>query len=188
VGPPFSGRRRFLLLLVPALAGCFGRGVPRKVARDPSWVVVRDVPFVKQEAEADCGAAAIGMVLSYWTSPVVLDALRGEIAPERGLKAGRLRDFAKAHGLEAFLVKGELDDLEHELTRGRPVLVGLLKRVPGRKEALAHYEVVVGLSREKGAVGTFDPASGFRKSPLKDFLAEWDPAKRLMLVVFPLGS
>jgi ABC-type bacteriocin/lantibiotic exporter with double-glycine peptidase domain len=155
---------------------------PQTVTLLRGWLVVDDVPLVRQEREADCGAAAIAMVVAYWTGvevAAVLEAL-GPV-PSRGLKAGRLRDFARSHGLAAYLVKGELADLERELADGRPVLVGLAK--PQRKGVLSHYEVVVGLHREQARVATLDPAEGWRENSLEGFLAEWKPTGQLTLVV-----
>lgn len=155
---------------------------PAVLDGDPGWLAVRGVPYHAQRSEADCGAAAIGMVVAYWTgvAPAELaDALR-PVAPP-GLKARVLRQVARGHGLASYLVAGELDDLAHELASGRPVLVGLVK--PHRKSALEHYEVVVGLHRARGIVVTLDPAEGWRQNTIDGFLAEWQPARRLTLIV-----
>jgi hypothetical protein len=102
-------------------------------------------------------------------------------APADGIAAGRLRDHARGHGLASYLIAGELADLEHELARGRPVLVGLVK--PQRRGALAHYEVVVAVHPERRAVVTLDPAEGLRQNSYDGFVAEWEPAGRLTLIV-----
>lgn len=162
------------------------RDVSPSVLDEPGWVAVRDVPYLAQQSDADCGAAAIGMVVSYWTGVAAAElaaALRP--VPARGIKAGRLREFAHGRGLASFLIAGELDDLAHELSKGRPVLVGLVK--PQRKDALDHYEVVVGLHRSRGMVITLDPAAGWRRNTIEGFLAEWRPAGRLMLIVSAVG-
>lgn len=180
--------RHLVLTLAFALAGCASyTGTARDVSpsvldSEPGWVAIRDVPYLAQQSEEDCGAAAMGMVVSYWTG-VAAAELAAALRPEtgRGIKAGRLRDFARSRGLASFLIAGELDDLAHELSRGRPVLVGLVK--PHRKESFAHYEVVVGMHRARGEIVTLDPAAGWRSNTLKGFLAEWLPAGRLTLIV-----
>jgi ABC-type bacteriocin/lantibiotic exporter with double-glycine peptidase domain len=174
-----------LALLVSACstyAGSSKRATPATVASDAGWIRVAEVPLVKQKHESDCGAAAIAMVVSYWTGaePPALVAGLGKVTP-RGIKAGRLRDFARRHGLAAFLVRGEVADLQHELANGRPVLVGLAK--PQQKGVLTHYEVVVGYHPEKRVVVTLDPALGWRQNSLDGFLEEWQPSGRLALVV-----
>jgi hypothetical protein len=175
----------FALAFVLACASYTGtaRDVsPAVLDDDPGWVAVRDVPYLAQQSDADCGAAAIAMVASYWTGVAAHElaaALRP--VPARGIKAGRLREFARGRGLASFLITGELDDLAHELSRGRPVLVGLVK--PQRKNTLDHYEVVVGLHRARGVVISLDPAAGWRRNTIEGFLAEWQPAGRLTLIV-----
>src|SRR5215218_391609 len=117
---------------------------PSQLEREPGWIAVRTVPLVRQVSQHDCGAAAIAMVVSFWTaepSEQILAALRPVRPP--GLEAGRLRDFARQRHLRAYLVSGTIADLERELDAGRPIVVGLYK--PQRKGSLTHYEVVVGL-------------------------------------------
>jgi ABC-type bacteriocin/lantibiotic exporter with double-glycine peptidase domain len=155
---------------------------PQQLEREPGWLAVRNVPVVKQQSEVDCGAAAIAMLVTYWTSEPsgrLLDELRPVHKP--GLEAGRLRAFARRRDLAAYLVSARVADLERELAAGRPVLVGLVK--PQIEGALTHYEVVVGFHRQKGIVVTLDPAAGWRQNDLRGFLAEWKPAANLALLV-----
>ena len=156
---------------------------PARLSSEPGWLALRGVPFAPQVEEADCGAAAIAMVMAYWTGgePArIAAALRP--APERGIAAGRLRDLARTRGLAAFIVSGQLADLERELAAGRPIVVGLVKP-HGKKKVLTHYEVVVGLHRGKKLIVTLDPAAGWRQNGIEAFLREWAPSKRLALVV-----
>lgn len=156
---------------------------PAVLDRDAGWIAARRVPFVAQRGDSECGAAAIAMVVSYWTKapPATLVAELRPV-PERGLAAGRLRRFARDHELRSFLVSGTLDDLVHELRARRPVLVGLVKPQRG-DQVLTHYEVVVGVHPGQQKVVTLDPARGWRENSYKGFLAEWNPAGRLTLVV-----
>ncbi len=155
---------------------------PARLSSEPGWAAVRGVPLERQIEEADCGAAAIAMVIAYWTGGApraVAAALRP--APERGIAAGRMRDLARRRGLAAFIVRGELADLEREIAAGRPVVVGLVK--PHGKRVLTHYEVVVAVHRARRLIVTLDPASGWRENAVDAFFKEWDPSKRLALVV-----
>ncbi len=160
---------------------------PAQLQRQTGWLAVRDVPVVRQQSEIDCGAAAIAMLVTYWTTEPSAGVL-AELRPVRppGLEAGRLRDVARRRDLAAYLVSGQVADLERELAAGRPVLVGLVK--PQRKGALTHYEVVVGFHRQKRLVVTLDPAEGWRQNDLSAFLAEWKPASNLALVVVGRGA
>jgi hypothetical protein len=128
------------------------------------------------------------MVLRFWgqwATPAELRTAAG--TPEGlGVQAGTLRDVLRKRGLEAYLVEGDLDDLERELGAGRPVLVGLAK--PYTNGIYAHYEVVAGLNRARGVVATVDPGAGWRQNTLAGFMQEWQPTHHLTLVVSPAAD
>ena len=179
---------RTLLLAVAVIACSSYRGTARhvelvKLANEPGWILVRDVPYLAQQTETECGAVAIGMVVSYWTgkSP---HSIAAEFRPvsERGLAAGRLRDYARHQGLAAFLIEGKFEDVSRELDAGRPVLVGLSK--PQSKDrVLDHYEVVVGLHPDRKLIVTLDPSEGWRQNTFEGFLREWKLAGFVTLIV-----
>jgi hypothetical protein len=112
------------------------------------------------------------MVLGYWQIP----ASRAEIVyhcppvPGQGCRAGELRNFARSKGLSAFLFRGELADLAHELARGRPVVVGLVK--PYSDGTFTHYEVVAAMHPQEGLIVTLDPARHWRSNCSEGFAAE----------------
>ena len=187
-----AGPRALLLGCVLA-SGCYlgsaRTATPADLtAPDDSWNKVEGVPSVRQIAREDCGAAALAMVLGYWALPVTRAdiAAANPPAPERGIRASALRDFARRQGLQAFLVEGELADLDRELARRRPILVGVMKRYGGR--VYPHYEVVIGVSRRQRRILTFDPANGLRVNSREGFTAEWTAAGRLTLIVFPRAA
>lgn len=182
-------RRLAIVLVVAALPACY-RGTahdasPRKIAADPTWSVVKDVPFVQQRAEKDCGAAALAMVLQYWHIPATLDGILAQAPPvDGGIRAGELRDLARSKGLEAFVVQGTMLDLVDQIGKGRPVLVGLAKPMASGRAA-AHYEVVVGVNRPKKLILTLDPDRGMRENSAEGFAREWIPTHQVTLIVFP---
>src|SRR3954463_10652462 len=116
------GRTALLGLVLSALpAACYSGSAhdasPRQIASDPSWVLVRDVPFVKQDERHDCGAAALAMVLSFWKLPATAEDMRALAPPdEGGIRAGALRDVARGKGLQAYVVAGNFLDLRQEVT------------------------------------------------------------------------
>jgi ABC-type bacteriocin/lantibiotic exporter with double-glycine peptidase domain len=182
---------RGVALLALLLAGGCYKGTARSltaadVAREGGWERVEGVPEVRQAERRDCGAAALAMVLGYWKVPVSRDdiALTNPPAPDRGIRAAALRDYARGRGLQAFVIKGEIADLEREVVqRRRPVLVGTVK-VYGSK-AYPHYEVVVGIDRRAQRILTLDPAAGLRVNSREGFTAEWAAAGQLTLIVLP---
>jgi ABC-type bacteriocin/lantibiotic exporter with double-glycine peptidase domain len=185
-------RRAPVLALVGLVAGLAACSTYRGTARDttpaqltsePGWLLVRDVPYAAQETEVECGAAAIGMVVAYWTGQDARSAF-SHFRPvgERGIAAGKLRDYARDRGLAAFVIEGKPDDLVRELKAGRPVLVGLSK--PQSKDrVLDHYEVVVGIHKDTKRIATLDPAEGWRENSLEGFFREWQIAGYVAIVV-----
>lgn len=154
--------------LATALAGC-ARGVPRS---DAGWFAVDGVPLVRQADEKDCGEAALAMVLAHW-------GVEAAAAPDEA-SAAELKELALARGLHAFVIAGEVRDLEEHLAKGRPLLAGVV-----RKNGLTHWEVVTGIHPAKRAVATLDPARGPRTRSLDAFLREWTRSDRVLLVTFP---
>jgi ABC-type bacteriocin/lantibiotic exporter with double-glycine peptidase domain len=181
---------RAVVVAILALAGACStyRGTARdtspvKLAQEPGWLLLRQVPYVAQEGETECGAAALGMVVSYWTGKAP-QAIVAHFRPvgERGVAAGKLRDYARDQGLASFVIEGKLADIVHELEAGRPVLVGLSK--PQAKDrVLDHYEVVVGLHKDRKLIVTLDPAEGWRQNTLDGFVREWQIAGFVTLIV-----
>jgi len=170
------------------LAACqAGRGhvvSPAVVFTQEGWLRVDGVPFIAQRTERDCGAAALAMVLNYWGVAAGADDLAAALpaARGRGLKAGELRELARARGLDAFVIKGEPDQIRDEIQRRHPLIVGLAQRA-GR-DVIGHYEVVIGFNHARLLILTLDPAAGWRVSSYQDFAAEWAGAGQLAMVVF----
>jgi ABC-type bacteriocin/lantibiotic exporter with double-glycine peptidase domain len=155
------------------------------LARESGWEIVESVPDLRQMAREDCGAAALAMVLGHWGYTVTGDEVAAADPParERGMTAAALRKFARRKGLEAFLIQGQPSDLDREIGRHRPVLVGVMKRYLFRY--YPHYEVVVGINRQQRRILTLDPAHGLRVNGRDGFTTEWARADQLALIVFP---
>ncbi len=172
-----------------SLTGCAYTGTarsfePETLETEPGWLAVRGVPLVRQEMREDCGAAALAMVLAYWRTPISIDDVKAACPPipDKGIRAGDLREYARKKGLQAFLIHGQIADLETEIGRRRPVVVGLVK--PYVSGTFTHYEVVVGIHPEQRLVVTLDPARGWQQNSFDGFLAEWEPAGKPTLVLF----
>jgi ABC-type bacteriocin/lantibiotic exporter with double-glycine peptidase domain len=152
---------------------------------EPGWVAVRGVKALRQKDAHDCGPTALRMVLDYWQPERAGEPLPG-LPLDRQASATELRDAARARGLSAFVVEGEPEDLVRELEKGRPLIVGVAK--PTAKDAVAHFEVVVGMHRGSKRVATYDPAAGVRQNSFGGFLTEWHAAGRVLLVVLPKAA
>lgn len=151
---------------------------------DRSWYRAAETPVVRQRARTDCGLAALAMVAGAWGRQWSVDELSRQLPPsEKGVKLGALRDLARTRGLDAYAIRGTPGDLEHELSRGRPVLLGLLLPFDLNYNS-SHYEVAVALDPRDGTVVTIDPASGeWRKRSRQVLDVEWKPAGYAALVV-----
>ena len=189
VRPGAGGLLRLVLVGCLSVCGCYvgsaRSATPADLSSAEGWERIGGVPEVRQVAREDCGAASLAMVLGYWGRDVPRDALSAANVPgsERGLRADTLRDLARRQGLLAFLIPGQFGDLDRELQRGHPVLVGVVKRY-GRR-AYPHYEVVVGMSRRTQRILTLDPADGLRVDSRTGFAAEWAAAGQVTLIVYP---
>jgi len=172
-----------------ALASCYRGGAhsvsTSELKPQEGWQVVGGVPLIRQPSEHDCGPAALAMVLRRWGIPADVGAVaRATGGPGQSVPAGALRDEARRQGLQAFLIRGEVDDLVREVAWDRPVLVGLIQRYTNNR-AYAHYEVVVGVNARSRQLLLLDPGDGMREDAMSSFRKDWEGAVRLTLVVGP---
>jgi ABC-type bacteriocin/lantibiotic exporter with double-glycine peptidase domain len=157
---------------------------PAALAREGDWTMIENFPLVRQVDDDDCGGAALASVLRFWgvsATPESVEAAIGRV--DRRLSAGDMADHARSKGLRAFVIFGTMDDVLHELDRGRPVIVGVGKKVVSGK-ALAHYEVVVGYEKKKQQVLTLDPGQGWQVNSVLGFAEEWARSGGVTIVTF----
>jgi ABC-type bacteriocin/lantibiotic exporter with double-glycine peptidase domain len=157
---------------------------PQEFETTPGWVAVRAVPVVLQQEMTDCGAASLAMVLSHWKLGATLEDVTRKcpMIPEKGVRAKDLRDYARSCGLRSYLIHGCWEDLQKEIGKGRPVIVGLVK--PDGTGIITHYEVVAAVHPESESVVMIDPARGWCRTSKTAFCREWEPAGFLTLVFF----
>jgi ABC-type bacteriocin/lantibiotic exporter with double-glycine peptidase domain len=150
------------------------------------WTTVGSLPPRPQRADDGCGAAVATSVLAYWGVRSTVAAAERALRKDGvdGIGAGSLRDYLRDHGVRAYLVSASIEDLVYEVERGRPVIIGTMKRY-GKRQLVHHYEIVVA-TRDRGEqIAVYDPATGWRRYSRQDLLAEWQPTGLLALVVLP---
>ncbi len=151
-----------------------------------------DVPFVKQEKDG-CGAASIAMVMQYW------QARQGEApsnasdateiqrtlfsAKAHGIYASDMERYFREQGFRTFTIRGEWEDLQQHLAKGRPLIVALKPAGGGT----LHYVVVTGVGPETVMVN--DPAQRkLLQQERSTFEGEWSAAGKWTLLALPQGQ
>lgn len=170
-----------LLPLCLALMGCGYSGSARPWDpgdASPAATILRELKPVRPSDSQSCGPTAFAVVDRYYggNAPAVPDE-------DGRVTALALRDFARARGYGAHVVRGELADLVDQARNGRPAIVGLLK--PYGTGLQPHYEVVAGVDESQRLIATIDPARGWTVNSYEGFLSEWDPSGRVLLLVVP---
>jgi ABC-type bacteriocin/lantibiotic exporter with double-glycine peptidase domain len=116
----------------------------------------RRIPYVRQLAVTDCGAAALAMVLGYHGKQVPLDELRRAIGTGRGgSSAASLLRIGRSYGLRGRGVRADLEGLEF--------------LPPGSILFWQFRHFVVFQKANRDNVQIVDPASGRRTVPMAEF-------------------
>ncbi len=109
-----------------------------------------------QMQAAECGAAALGMILGYHGRFVPLEQLRVDCGVSRdGSKASKVIKAARSYGLQASGKRWEMTDLAR---LDRPVILWW---------AFNHFVVFEGFVGQKARIN--DPAAGRRSIPIHEF-------------------
>jgi ABC-type bacteriocin/lantibiotic exporter with double-glycine peptidase domain len=167
--------------------------VPTGLPAQPSAIWL-DVPFIKQEKDA-CGAASIAMVMQYWSRQQGRAADSNADAAHiqhvlysskaHGIYASEMEHYFQQSGFRTFTIRGEWQDLEQHLQKGRPLIVAL-KQGTGVD---LHYVVVTGLDSSQGLVLINDPAQRkLLKQDRSSFEREWNATGKWTLLALPASD
>jgi predicted double-glycine peptidase len=148
-----------------------------------------DVPFVRQEKNG-CGPASLAMLVQYWMrQDASIRAEDGDAASiyrelysaeAKGVYASAMTRYLEQRGFQTYVFQGELEDLRHHLSKGRPLVVCLNQ---GGHDTL-HYVVVAGVEGDFVAIN--DPADRkLRKVDRRSFLRSWAAAGNWTLLAVP---
>ena len=167
--------------------------VPTALPAQPSAVWL-DVPFIKQEKDA-CGAASIAMVMQYWARqqgrPADSSADAAHIqhvlysSKVHGIYVSEMEHYFQQSGFRTFTIRGEWEDLNEHLQKGRPLIVALKPGLGGD----LHYVVVTGLDSSQGLVLMNDPAQRkLLKQDRSSFEREWSATGKWTLLALPVSD
>ena len=159
-----------LLLLLVALAGCV---TLKPAARAPSAgaVVLAGVPLTEFGAQ-NCGAASLSAVMSYWSSPISIEALDTTLpkADNGGVLSLDMALAARQRGFHADLVIGNRNLILENIQAGRPLILMIqIVDIVGESRDLFHYVIVDG----------YDPAKDLVRVQYGDGKARWVSLDRL---------
>jgi ATP-binding cassette subfamily B protein len=183
------------------LAGCssYSHFEPWKsgLREDLRWL---PVTVIVQKDEAHCGPACLEMVSEYWGKRIDQKRFFALILAERdkknrdiaGVRTDELAWAARKEGFDAFVVKGEIEDLEEQLAKGRPVIVA--RPVPEApsdinparwlyKQKDAHFQVLAGWNPKTQKFIIADPAKGWLEIPKKTFAIQWRYCHNTLLII-----
>jgi ABC-type bacteriocin/lantibiotic exporter with double-glycine peptidase domain len=156
------------------------------------------LPPVAQAGDNDCGYASMASVALYLkVDPKLLaSGLVPETFRDRQMAAADLMKMANMLELEAFGYQGDLEDLQKNVTKGRPVLTLLnhpprLGRYPGLEWwadlaalpfTIPHWVVVVGFDGD-GDVVLHDPNKGLISMNRSEFADHWKKRSHVAVLV-----
>lgn len=159
-------------------------------AETPAAVWI-DVPFVAQPRDG-CGAASIAMVMEYWAqqerraAPPASNvaAIQRQIFSPRlhGATPEAMEGYLRRNGYLAYGFSANWNDLERELSKGRPLIAAVRPR--GQTEL--HYVVIAGIDPIHGLVMMNDPAE--RKLLTEEragFEKDWSATHHWVLLAVP---
>jgi ABC-type bacteriocin/lantibiotic exporter with double-glycine peptidase domain len=148
-----------------------------------------DVPFVNQ-GKNGCGAASIAMIMQYWqrqqgqATSADAEKIQQTLYSSRahGIYASDLKRYLDEYGFRTFAFRGEWNDLQEHLEKGRPLILALK---PAQQTEF-HYVVVAGLDSAQGLVLINDPAERkLLKRNRLDFENEWHATGNWTLLAVP---
>ena len=124
---------------------------PRSHQPGSSAVVLSGVPL-RVWGDNTCGAGALSTVLNYFQNPATEDQLNEKLKKGRhgGIVSVDLMIETRNRGLDARLVRGTPEMVEHSVQKGSPPILMLrVLDAPGVNSDLFHYIVVDGYDPER---------------------------------------
>jgi len=162
-------------MLLPAflLGGCASVTPFRGFTLNDDSTYVSSVPPVRQDKNHACGAACVAAVAAHWGVDLATFRSNHPLLPDDATGQD-LQELARQTGLQAFAYRGSIDDLQENLSKGRPLIVMIPKPLIGGNGLVTtpllnlwndygprppHWVVAVGFIKDQQII-IHDPASG----------------------------
>lgn len=172
------------------LAGCAAPQtrllLERPAPELPARAELRAVPFFPQEAH-QCGPAALATALGAQGAEVAPESLASEIyLPAReGSLAPEMLAATRRHGLLAYALRPQLEDVLREVAAGTPVVV--LQNLSLPLVPQWHYAVVVGYDLGEERVVLRSGRTRRELMSLSAFERSWAPGGHWAMLALPPG-
>jgi len=179
---------KIYFLLLPFISiffitGCAQKeSAPESSATDYNFVVVENVPFVKQK-DKFCGPAAMASVMQFYGRNIDQDEIAREVyIPElNGALISDMENFARANGYATETTNGNMESLKSLIDNHLPII--LLVDKGKWKVSVPHYYVVYGYNERKGTVLLHSGFESEQEISVDKLDSEWKKMNRLMLVI-----
>ncbi len=152
----------------------------------PLRETVRLNPPMIQQVNGGCGAASLAMLLGYWDSEGSGLPSGARIYAElsesgiEGVRLARMKQYLADQGFHAFTLRASTEQIEQQLRKRRPVIVGFGHGAPSD----LHFVVVSGFDRK--GFWLHDPArSEPKRLKRKKFQKLWDGGDGWTLIAVP---
>ena len=159
-------------------------------------VILLDVPYIKQQYDFSCGMASLLSVFEFWGDKINIDSeLYKPASKKKGYTIGELKNIATNHGYLAYSLKADIEFIENNLLRRRPIIVPfpiipnyriIIQgfNVYGKRDD--HFIVLIGYSNEE--IYYIDPQKGYKKIKKDDFIDLWGYYDNALLLIGKSGS
>jgi predicted double-glycine peptidase len=192
----------FLLIACLLTGGCASVGQFKGLTLDSDSTYVSGVTPIRQDKNYACGAACVAAVAAHWGVSLADFKARHPSLPADST-GHELQKLAEGLGLQAVVYRGSMEDLQQNLSDGRPLIVmipmPLIAKGGLTTDVLfnvwnevgprpSHWVVVVGSVKNKRMI-IADPASGPLTVRQDEFQKWWAQKNNLcVLIAGPPGN
>jgi len=176
-------------IVILAAAGCAPAvRVPPLDPLPKDHVVLRDVRYVSQTNDHDCGPACLATMLRHRGSRLTLEQLKDQMkpAPSGGVNKVEMLCAARKEGFRVRMYDGGINDLRRQLLARRPLILMLhptpeAARLFGARTG--HYVVAVGYDDRRRLAVIHSGRQAFATIPYRRLQLQWSRTRFFTLLI-----